>query len=310
MICSRRQWKDWRWHEREPTTTFEAVAEKNTFVFRIPTDLLGDAGRLDFATYAKDPMANNGWGWFWGCSDQSVTAGIGDRYIPHYHVLQLETKTAAPATRRARYAPEKPRIRIYQLFVRLFGNINETRKSNGTLLENGVGRFADINDAAIRSLQQMGFTHVWLTGILQQATATDYSSIGQPADDPDLLKGRAGSPYAIKDYFDVCPDYALDPAQRMAEFELLVGRLHQHGLKAIIDLVANHVARNCDSFTRSDGNFGDGGGNGAGDDQTKFFDPQNNFFYLKPDEAAHHFGFQLGRRRADQSHLPTSRDQM
>ena len=75
-----------------------------------------------------------------------------------------------------------------------------------------MGRFADINDAALNSLKQMGFTHIWLTGVLQQATATDYSEIGRPADDTDLLKGLAGSPYAIKDYFDVCPDYAQEPA--------------------------------------------------------------------------------------------------
>ena len=103
---------------------------------------------------------------------------------------------------------------IYQLFVRHFGNTNETRKPNGTLAENGVGKFADINAAALDSLRDLGITHVWLTGVLQQATRTDYTAIGQPADDPDICKGRAGSPYAIKDCFDVCPDYALDPARR------------------------------------------------------------------------------------------------
>ena len=86
------------------------------------------------------------------------------------------------------------RIRIYQLLPRLFGNINETRRCNGTLAENGVGKFADINDAALSSLRAMGFTHLWLTGVLRQATATDYSAIGLPADDPDLLKGLAGQP--------------------------------------------------------------------------------------------------------------------
>jgi glycosidase len=118
---------------------------------------------------------------------------------------------------------------------------------------------------------------------LQQATATDYSEVGQPADDTDLLKGLAGSPYAIKDYFDVCPDYAQNPADRLKEFKQLIQRLHAHDLKAIIDLVANHVARSCDSCIKPDCNFGSCGGNGAGDDVTKFFDPHNNFFYLTPD---------------------------
>ena len=99
-------------------------------------------------------------------------------------------------------APEnrsRQRIRIYQLFPRLFGNINETRRYNGTLAENGVGKFADINDAALASLRAMGFTHLWLTGVLRHATATDYSAAGLPADDPDLLKGLAGSPFAVTD---------------------------------------------------------------------------------------------------------------
>ena len=165
----------------------------------------------------------------------------------------------------------------------MFGNTNETRKQNGTLLENGVGRFADINEAAIRSIKEMGFTHIWLTGVLQQATATDYAEIGQPADDTDLLKGLAGSPYAIKDYFDVCPDYAQKPAERLKEFEELLERLHAHGLKAIIDLVPNHVARSYGSCVKPDSNFGTRGGDGAGDDVMKFFHPHNNFFYLTAD---------------------------
>jgi glycosidase len=165
----------------------------------------------------------------------------------------------------------------------LFGNTNETRKQNGTLLENGVGHFADINEAAISSIKEMGFTHIWLTGVLQQATATDYSDVGQPADDTDLLKGLAGSPYAIKDYFDVCPDYAQKPAERLKEFEALLERLHAHGLKAIIDLVPNHVARSYGSCVKPHYNFGTCGGEGAGDDVAKFFHPHNNFFYLTPD---------------------------
>ncbi|MGB8355702.1 MAG: alpha-amylase family glycosyl hydrolase, partial [Chthoniobacteraceae bacterium] len=171
------------------------------------------------------------------------------------------------------------RVRIYQLFVRLFGNTNETRKPNGTLAENGVGKFDDINVAALASLKDMGFTHLWLTGVLQQATATDYSSIGRPSDDADLLKGLAGSPYAIKDYFDVCPDYANDPAHRLDEFKALLGRIHAAGMKALIDLVPNHVARGYNSSVMPKSNFG------ATDDKTQFCDPRNNFYYLTPDSS-------------------------
>ncbi|MGZ4967698.1 MAG: alpha-amylase family glycosyl hydrolase, partial [Chthoniobacterales bacterium] len=173
-------------------------------------------------------------------------------------------------------APKPERIRIYQLFVRLFSNTNETRKQNGTLAENGVGKFNDINDAALDSLRAMGFTHIWLTGVLQQATGTDYSSIGQPADDPNLLKGIAGSPYAIKDYFDVCPDYAERPEHRLDEFKSLLDRIHRHEMKALIDIVPNHVARCYASDVKPDLDFG------AHDDKSRFFAPQNNFFYLKP----------------------------
>ncbi|HTH48604.1 MAG TPA: alpha-amylase family glycosyl hydrolase, partial [Candidatus Limnocylindria bacterium] len=167
------------------------------------------------------------------------------------------------------------RPRIYQLFVRLFGNTNETRKPNGTLAENGVGKFSDLNAAALRSLRAMGFTHLWLMGVLRQATGTDYSAIGLPADDPDLLKGLAGSPYAIRDCFDVCPDYADDPAKRLDEFRALVARIHGARLKVILDFVPNHVARSHRSVVKPELSFG------AHDDRTRFFAPDNNFYYLQ-----------------------------
>jgi len=170
----------------------------------------------------------------------------------------------------------KPRVLIYQLVVRHFGNENLTRAKDGTLEQNGVGKFADINDAAAAMLVDLGVTHVWLTGVLRQATLTDWSSAGAglEADDPDIVKGRAGSFYAIRDYFDVCPDYALDPARRTAEFEELVARLHRAGLKVLIDLVPNHVARSYASVVRPDLDFG------RDDDPSVFFSPRNDFFYL------------------------------
>jgi len=280
--CFIRRWDRWRWSEREKSNDFEGSIQNGEITARIPRELLGDAAKVDCVIYAKDPHANDGWGWFWGCSDRTVEGGIGDKYIPHYYELRLEE--APPLQGQSRFGADQSRVRIYQLFVRLFGNTNETRKRNGTLAENGVGKFADISDAALTSIRKMGFTHVWLTGILQQATATDYSDVGQPADDTDLLKGLAGSPYAIKDYFDVCPDYAEKPAERLKEFQELVDRLHRQGLKAIIDLVPNHVARSYGSCIKPDCDFGAcGGGAGAGDDKSKFFHPHNNFFYLTPD---------------------------
>jgi glycosidase len=303
-----RRWERCRWGDRRRTDAFEVTTDADQILFRLPRALLGDSRRVDFALYAKNLSANDGWGWFWGCSDPTVEGGVGDKYIPHYHELvipsaaegsraeTLKVPTRDPSTPlrsaqddilrwRSRHGATEERVRIYQLFVRLFGNTNETRKQNGTLAENGVGKFADVNDGALSSIRAMGFTHIWLTGVLQQATATDYWDIGQPADDTDLLKGLAGSPYAIKDYFDVCPDYAEKPAERLKEFARLIRRIHAHGLKAIIDLVPNHVARSYDSCVKPDCNFGTCGGSaGAGDDTTKFFHPHNNFFYLTPDE--------------------------
>ena len=156
--------------------------------------------------------------------------------------------------------------------VRHFGNTNETPKVNGSLAENGCGKFADINDAALISLRKLGITHLWLTGILEQASSTAYPE--RPADSPLLLKGKAGSPYAIRDYFDVCPDYATDPTKRLDEFKALLKRIKKRGLKTIIDFVPNHVARSYSSDIRPELSFG------RNDDTGKFFDPDNNFYYL------------------------------
>lgn len=166
------------------------------------------------------------------------------------------------------------KVVIYQLVVRYFGNQNSTNRFAGTLEENGSGKFADINEEAIRSLKELGVTHVWLTGCLRQATLTDYSPLGLQADDPDTVKGRAGSFYAVRDYFDVCPDYAIEPAKRLVEFEALVARLHAAQLKVLLDFIPNHVARCYHSVIRPDLNFGDG------DDTTRFFARDNSFFYL------------------------------
>jgi len=275
LACFARSWEHWKWSERRLTREFEVTRSASGLVFRIPRAMLGPAEEVDFVAYAKDPAANNGWGWFYGCSDSSVTSGIGDKYLPHYHRLLLAGDRFPFALSRSRCQSDQSKLHIYQLFVRLFANTNERRKRNGTWSENGVGQFNDITHKAITSLRDMGFTHLWLTGVLRHATGTDYSSIGLLADDPDLLKGIAGSPYAIKDYFDVCPDYTTEPAQRLTEFKALIDRIHDQGLKALIDFIPNHVARSYRSSLQPDLDFG------AGDDRSQFFHPKNNFFYLQ-----------------------------
>src|ERR1700750_932269 len=135
------------------------------------------------------------------------------------------------------------KLTIYQLLPRLFGNTNQTNKFYGSIEENGVGKFNDINDKALQEIKKMGFTHVWYPGVIEHATMTDYSAYGIKSDDPDVVKGRAGSPYAIKDYYDIDPDLAVDVRNRMAEYEALIARTHHNGLNVIMDLVPNHVAR-------------------------------------------------------------------
>jgi len=200
-------------------------------------------------------------------------------------------------------SPAKPpaeKARIYQFLPRIFGNTNETRKPNGSIEENGSGKFSDLNETSLAAIKAMGFTHVWPTGVLQQATATDYSVIGEPADDPDLLKGFAGSPYAIKDYFDVCPDYADAPEHRLDEFRAMIGRIHKAGLKVIMDFVPNHVARSYHSSIRPDLSFG------AKDDKTKFFSADNNFYWLTPESKPAGKGPPLRLPTVDAQGNPTS----
>jgi glycosidase len=282
LTAWRRDWSNWKWSDWAETKAVQVQVGAYDSTFRIPFSELGSAKQVDAAIYSKD-FTSNPWGRIFGCNDIATESGMGDKYISRYLEINLAAQSDQIATSHARLNSAAAKIRIYQLFVRLFGNTNETRKHDGTLAENGVGKFNDINDAALKSLHDCGFNHIWLTGVLQQATAADYSNIGQPADDPDLLKGLAGSPYAIKDYFDVCPDYANDPKKRIEEFKSLLGRIHNHGMKALIDLVPNHVARSYNSDVKPDQNFGTKGNHGAGDDMSAFFSPQNNFFYLKQD---------------------------
>ncbi|MGF7232711.1 alpha-amylase family glycosyl hydrolase [Arachidicoccus sp.] len=165
---------------------------------------------------------------------------------------------------------------IYQLVVRLFGNQNSTNKYYGSIQENGVGKLDDINDKALDSLKALGITYIWYTGILEHATMTDYSKYGIKVDDPDVVKGRAGSPYAVKDYYDVDPDLAVNVQNRMAEFQALIDRTHHHQLKAIIDFIPNHVARGYFSDAKPDSVIGFG----EQDDTSVAFSPHNDFYYI------------------------------
>jgi glycosidase len=165
---------------------------------------------------------------------------------------------------------------VYQVFTRLFGNQNTTNKAWGTIEENGVGKFSDFTSQALKGIKELGVSHVWYTGVPHHALIRDYSAYGITNDDPDVVKGRAGSPYSVKDYYSVNPDLANNPANRVAEFEALIARTHQQGMKVIIDIVPNHVARDYYSIDKPSGvrDFGV-------DDNTQVeFDKNNDFYYV------------------------------
>ncbi|NVJ87951.1 MAG: alpha amylase C-terminal domain-containing protein [Flavobacteriaceae bacterium] len=165
---------------------------------------------------------------------------------------------------------------VYQVFTRLFGNMNTNNKPWGTIEENGVGKFNDFTDKALKEIKDLGVTHIWYTGVPHHDVIRDYTKYDITNDDPDVVKGRAGSPYAVKDYYNVNPDLAVNVENRLQEFEALIARSHKNGLKVIIDIVPNHVARNYQSITNPKGtkDFG------ADDDTTVEYDVNNNFYYV------------------------------
>ncbi|WP_035464295.1 alpha-amylase family protein [Algoriphagus vanfongensis] len=169
---------------------------------------------------------------------------------------------------------------IYQVFTRLFGNTNTTNRPWGTKEENGVGKFADFTDLALEEIRKLGITHIWYTGVPHHGVIGDFPEIEIESDDPDVIKGRAGSPYAVRDYYQVNPDLAVDVTKRMEEFEDLIQRTHRKGMKVIIDIVPNHISRHYLGKNNPEGveDFG------AQDDKSVAYSKHNNFYYI-PEEA-------------------------
>ena len=184
------------------------------------------------------------------------------------------------------------KVLIYQVFTRLFGNRNVNRVANGTIAENGCGKLNDFTPKVLKDIAAMGITHVWYTGIIRHATQTDYTAYGIPRQHPAVVKGKAGSPYAITDYYDIDPDLAVDVKQRMQEFEQLVARSHEAGLKVIIDFVPNHVARQYQSVCKPK-KVKD---LGETDNPAMGFDPQNNFYYCPGQRFDPYFDLYQGEK--------------
>ncbi len=169
---------------------------------------------------------------------------------------------------------------VYQVFTRLFGNTNPSNKPWGTIEENGVGKFNDFTDIALKEIKDLGITHIWYTGVPHHDVIRNYTKYGISNDDPDVVKGRAGSPYAVKDYYNVNPDLAVNVENRLEEFQELIERSHNAGLKVIIDIVPNHIARNYKSISKPNGikDFGE-------DDDTSVTYHVNNNFYYNPNQS-------------------------
>lgn len=187
---------------------------------------------------------------------------------------QVKTFKQVMDKKKAESQPKK--VVVYQVFTRLFGNQNQTNKPWGTIKENGVGKFNDFTDKALSEIKKLGVTHIWYTGVPHHAVINDYTKYGISNDDPDVVKGRAGSPYAVKDYYNVNPDLAVDPAKRLQEFDSLIKRTHKNGLKLIIDIVPNHIARNYKGLSNPKGvkDFG------ADDNTSVEYARDNNFYYI------------------------------
>lgn len=195
---------------------------------------------------------------FMACNNNSTTADVNKKDSAEQTKTEMKKKQV-----------------VYQVFTRLFGNTNTTNKPWGTLEENGVGKFNDFTTKALSEIKDLGVTHIWYTGVPHHDVITDYTTYGITNDDPDVVKGRAGSPYAVKDYYNVNPDLAENVENRLQEFEDLIERTHEAGLKVIIDIVPNHVARNYQSLTNPEGTTDFG----ANDDTTVTYDVNNNFYY-------------------------------
>lgn len=177
---------------------------------------------------------------------------------------------------------------IYQVFTRLFGSDKNVNQPNGDRNVNGCGTMTAFTPAALAEIKALGATHIWYTGIIEHATQTDYSAYGITRDHHAVVKGKAGSAYAIKDYYDVDPDIATTVPARMREFEDLLLRSHRANLKVIIDFVPNHVARQYHSDACPDGVED----LGAADDTTKHFSAQNNFYYFPGEQFQADFDLQ------------------
>lgn len=94
----------------------------------------------------------------------------------------------------------------------------------------GTGRFSSVDDLSLEYFRSLGMDFIWYTGIPRHAYGDSF------------VKGNAGSPYAISDYYDTNEYLADNKKERMSELKQLIARTHTHSMKVVIDFVPNHVA--------------------------------------------------------------------
>ncbi|MDD4655835.1 MAG: alpha-amylase family glycosyl hydrolase [Bacteroidales bacterium] len=171
----------------------------------------------------------------------------------------------------------KSKIIIYQVLPRIFGNTNSSCIPNSSYKENGSGKLEDFSVEVLNEIKELGVSHIWFTGVIRHATKTSFEEFGIKANHPHIVKGEAGSPYSITDYYDISPELSVDVNSRLKEFQNLVKRVHSCGLKVLIDFVPNHLSREYKSLQKPSKvrDFGE-------DDKSDYsFHPMNNFYYIQ-----------------------------
>lgn len=165
---------------------------------------------------------------------------------------------------------------IYQLMVRHWGGQSYEPASLAIEKRRPIGSFEAIDDIAISYLKSLSIDTVWLTGVICHATRSQCSIGDETIGGDVVVKGDAGSPYAITDYYAIHPFLSHDESQAEAQFDALVSRLKAAGLKVIIDFVPNHVSRHYHGINTPPGERR----LGQGDDVSIEFRPNNHFYYL------------------------------
>ncbi len=144
---------------------------------------------------------------------------------------------------------------IYELPVR-------TYLAKGAHEEN-TGKLSYLTIEVLKEIKELGVDYIWIAGILENANPKIV--------DPDVVKGDAGSFYAIYDNWDISSQVG-----NLDEFDALIERAHSIGLRVLIDFIPNHTARvhKTDVVCKEEIDFG------KGENPNENFSLDNNFYYL------------------------------